>query len=132
MVRLAACVEIRTAYLIQRGFSGNFSGKLELATESFGNLRDTLTGRRAHFTLRAAFAKYEPDSRAIDFFVVADGSSELSDFERAASKFAIENRARFVEKIFESLRGEHRIHVARDGRFEVVIGKLVGDHEFNR
>ncbi len=102
--------------------------------ESFSNLRDALAGRCAHLALGAAFAKYEPDSGAVNLFVVADGAGELGDFERAAREFAVENRARFVEKIFESLRGEHRVHVAGDGRFdifEIVIGKLVGDHEFN-
>ena len=76
------------------GALGDFSGKLEVVAESFGNLRDTLTGRRAHFTLRAAFAKYEPDSWAVHLFVVADSAGELSDFERAAGKLAIQNRAR--------------------------------------
>ena len=38
------------------GTPGDFSGKLELVAENLGNLRDTLTRSRGHFTLRAAFA----------------------------------------------------------------------------
>jgi hypothetical protein len=65
---------------------------------------------------------------------VADGTGELGDLERPAGKLAIENRASFVEEIFLSLRGENRIYVARDGCFdifEIVVGKLIGDHEFD-
>lgn len=90
----------------------------------FRNFSHALERAGRHFAVPATFAKDKPDAGTVDFFIVADRAGELNDFEDAAREFPAENRARLIEQIFETLRGEHGIDIARDGRphiFEIVI-----------
>jgi len=64
----------------------------------------------------------------------ADGAGELPTLEPGGIERFLEEAAGFVEQVFESLRGEHGVDLARHGRlhlFEVEIGQrlLEGLHE---
>lgn len=109
-------------------------GKAEGRANRFRNAGDLLHCRGGHFFAGAAFAQDEPDSRTVNRLVMADCAGELGDFKIGAGQLAVEHGARFIEQVFESLGSEHRIHVARDGRFdffEIVIRQRLRDHEFN-
>ena len=65
---------------------------------------------------------------------MADRAGQLGDFKIGGGQLAIEDRARLVEQVFEALRGEHGVHVARDGSFdffEIVVRQRARDHEFD-
>ena len=79
------------------------SGKAECSANRFRYARYLLHCGGGHFFAAAAFAQDEPDSWAVDGFVMADRAGELGDFQIGGGQLAVEQGARFIEQVQESL-----------------------------
>src|SRR5271155_876440 len=96
---------------------GGQSRESKVFTELFGQRGDAFASCFRHIAVFTALPQYQPNSRAIDADVVADGACKLRDFEVPGGKLVRENRADFVQQVLEALGGKHGIDFARNRRF---------------
>src|SRR5579863_6208175 len=90
------------------------SRKVKGGAQRFGCGGDACPrGGRHFFGGSVRFADHDPDSGVVDAIVRADRAGGLRDFEVMAREFAFEERAGFVEQVFESLGRQYGIDVAR-------------------
>ena len=108
-----------------------------MSAKLFGDGGDALLGRDGHRLAGGAggFAEDQPQAGAMEAGLAADGAGELDEFEAGRAERGFQDAAGLVEQIEEALRGQHGVHVARDGRFdfvEVVVGQRLVNREFYR